>query len=254
MIDIDVKNLKKSFEVGHDVLSDLSFEINAGEHVGILGANGCGKTTAAKLLTGALRPGSGRVLLDGKPVESLDRQAYYASLAHVSCETFLFHDTIRANFLLANPHAAEEEMWRALALVRLDGLVRERGGLDFVLNEDAADISGGQKQRLALAVNLTAPKRIYIFDEATGNIDAESEGIIMEVIRSLCAFAGVTVITHRLANIAVADSILYMEDGRICERGGHASLMARGGRYAALFCAQRELEQGYLELIKEAQA
>lgn len=102
------------------------------------------------------------MLLDGKPVESLDRQAYYASLAHVSCETFLFRDTIRANFLLANPHAAEEEMWRALALVRLDGLVRERGGLDFVLNEDAADISGGQKQRLALAVNLTAPKRIYI--------------------------------------------------------------------------------------------
>ena len=180
-------------------------------------------------------------------VDSLDKH-------FVSCETFLFHDTIRANFLLANPHAAEEEMWRALALVRLDGLVRERGGLDFVLNEDAADISGGQKQRLALAVNLTAPKRIYIFDEATGNIDAESEGIIMEVIRSLSPFAGVTVITHRLANVAAADSILYMEDGRICERGGHASLMARGGRYAALFCAQRELEQGYLELIKEAQA
>ena len=222
--------------------------------VGIVGESGCGKTTVAKLLTGALRPDSGRVLLDGKPVESLDREAYYASLAHVSCETFLFHDTIRANFLLANPHATEEEMWRALALVRLDGLVRERGGLDFVLNEDAADISGGQKQRLALAVNLTAPKRIYIFDEATGNIDAESEGIIMEVIRSLSTFAGVTVITHRLANVAAADSILYMEDGRICEQGDHASLMARGGRYAALFCAQRELEQGYLELIKEAQA
>ena len=136
----------------------------------------------------------------------------------------------------------------------LDSLVRERGGLDFVLNEDAADISGGQKQRLALAVNLTAPKRIYIFDEATGNIDAESESIIMEIIRSLSAFAGVTVITHRLANVAAADSILYMEDGRICERGDHASLMAQGGRYAALLCAQRELEQGYLELIKEAQA
>ena len=112
--------------------------------------------------------------------------------------------------------------------------MRERGGLDFVLNEDAADISGGQKQRLALAVNLTAPKRIYIFDEATGNIDAESEGIIMEVIRSLSTFAGVTVITHRLANVAAADSILYMEDGRICEQGDHASLMARGGHYVAL--------------------
>ena len=239
---------------GRETLHGVSAVFPERGMTAIVGESGCGKTTVAKLLTGALRPDSGRVLLNGRPVESLDRQAYYASLAHVSCETFLFHDTIRANFLLANPHAAEEEMWRALALVRLDGLVRARGGLDFVLNEDAADISGGQKQRLALAVNLTAPKRIYIFDEATGNIDAESEGIIMEVIRSLSTFAGVTVITHRLANVAAANSILYMEDGRICERGDHVSLMAQGGRYAALFCAQRELEQGYLELIKEAQA
>ena len=251
---LELEGVHFSYAPGRETLHGVSAVFPDRGMTAIVGESGCGKTTAAKLLTGALRPGSGRVLLDGKPVESLDRQAYYASLAHVSCETFLFHDTIRANFLLANPHAAEEEMWRALALVRLDGLVRERGGLDFVLNEDAADISGGQKQRLALAVNLTAPKRIYIFDEATGNIDAESEGIIMEVIRSLSTFAGVTVITHRLANVAAADSILYMEDGRICEQGDHASLMARGGHYVALFCAQRELEQGYLELIKEAQA
>ena len=251
---LELEDVHFSYAPGRETLHGVSAVFPERGMTAIVGESGCGKTTVAKLLTGALRSDSGRVLLDGKPVESLDRQAYYASLAHVSCETFLFHDTIHSNFLLANPHATEEEMWRALALVRLDGLVRERGGLDFVLNEDATDISGGQKQRLALAVNLTAPKRIYIFDEATGNIDAESEVIIMEVIRSLCAFAGVTVITHRLANVAAADSILYMEDGRICERGDHTSLMARGGRYAALFCAQRELEQGYLELIKEAQA
>lgn len=250
---LELEDVYFSYEQGRETLHGVSAVFPERGMTAIVGESGCGKTTVAKLLTGALRPGSGRVLLDGKPVESLDRQAYYASLAHVSCETFLFHDSVRANFLLANPHAAEEEMWRALALVRLDGLVRERGGLDFVLNEDAADISGGQKQRLALAVNLTAPKRIYIFDEATGNIDAESEAIIMEVVRSLSTFAGVTVITHRLANVVAADSILYMEDGRICERGDHASLMARGRRYAALLCAQRELEQGYLELIKEAQ-
>ena len=174
---LELEDVHFSYAPGRETLHGVSAVFPERGMTAIVGESGCGKTTVAKLLTGALRPGSGRALLDGKPVESLDRQAYYASLAHVSCETFLFHDTIRANFLLANPHAAEEEMWRALALVRLDGLVRERGGLDFLLNEDAADISGGQKQRLALAVNLTATKRIYIFDEATGNIDAESEGI-----------------------------------------------------------------------------
>lgn len=249
---LKLENVSFAYEQGRETLHGVSAVFPARGMTAIVGESGCGKTTVAKLLTGALRPCSGRVLLDGSPVEGLDRQAYYAALAHVSCETFIFHDTLRANFLLANPHAAEDAMWRALSLVRLDGFVRERGGLDFVLNEDAADISGGQKQRLALAVNLTAPKRIYIFDEATGNIDAESERIIMEVVRSLSAAAGVTVITHRLANVMAADNILYMEGGRICEQGDHAALMAQRGRYTALFNAQRELEQGYLDLVKEA--
>ena len=249
---LELENVSFSYEQGRETLHGVSAVFPARGMTAIVGESGCGKTTVAKLLTGALRPCSGRVLLDGSPVEGLDRQAYYAALAHVSCETFIFHDTMRANFLLANPHATEDEMWRALTLVRLDGLVRERGGLDSVVSEDAADISGGQKQRLALAVNLTARKRIYIFDEATGNIDAESERIIMEVVRSLSAAAGVTVITHRLANVVAADNILYMEGGRICEQGGHAALMDRAGRYAALFNAQRELEQGYLDLVKEA--
>ena len=251
---LELENVHFSYEQGRETLHGVSAVFPACGMTAIVGESGCGKSTVAKLLMGALRPCSGRVLLGSRSVERLDRQAYYAALAYVSCETFLFHDTIRANFLLANPHATEEEMWRALSLVRLNGLVRERGGLDLVLNEDATDISGGQKQRLALTVNLTAPKRIYIFDEVTGNIDAESESIIMEVIRSLSADAGVTIITHRLANVAAADNILYMEDGRICEQGDHAALMARDGGYAALFNAQRELEQGYLDLVKEARS
>ena len=122
---LELEDVHFSYAPGRETLHGVSAVFPERGMTAIVGESGCGKTTVAKLLTGALRPGSGRVLLAGKPVESLDRQAYYASLAHVSCETFLFHDTIRANFLLANPHAAEDEMWRALALVRLDGLVRD---------------------------------------------------------------------------------------------------------------------------------
>ena len=133
---LELEDVHFSYAPGRETLHGVSVVFPDRGMTAIVGESGCGKTTAAKLLTGALRPGSGRVLLDGKPVESLDRQAYYASLAHVSCETFLFHDTIRANFLLANPHAAEEEMWRALALVRLDGLVRDEQKIFDAMDAD----------------------------------------------------------------------------------------------------------------------
>ena len=133
---LELEDVHFSYAPGRETLHGVSAVFPGRGMTAIVGESGCGKTTAAKLLTGALRPDSGRVLLDGKPVESLDRQAYYASLAHVSCETFLFHDTICANFLLANPHAAEEEMWRALALVRLDGLVRDEQKIFDAMDAD----------------------------------------------------------------------------------------------------------------------
>lgn len=126
---LELEDVHFSYAPGRETLHGVSAVFPERGMTAIVGESGCGKTTVAKLLTGALRPGSGRVLLDGKPVESLDRQAYYASLAHVSCETFLFHDTIRANFLLTNPHAAEEEMWRALALCGWTALCRSVAAL-----------------------------------------------------------------------------------------------------------------------------
>ena len=217
---------------------DVSLDVFPAEIVGIVGESGCGKTTVAKLLTGALRPGSGRVLLDGKPVESLDRQAYYASLAHVSCETFLFHDTIRANFLLTNPHAAEEEMWRALALVRLDGLVQERGGLDFVLNEDAVDISGGQKQRLSIARLFLKNPQILILDEATSALDSVTEQRIQHALDTLARGRTCIIIAHRLSTVQGADRVAVIDGARVCEQGTPAELIARDGKYAALCRAQ----------------
>lgn len=132
--------------------------------------------------------------------------------------------------------------------VDLAGFIRSNGGLDKVIAEDGANISGGQKQRLALAVNLAADKDVYIFDEATSNIDIESEAIIMEGIRKLAREKPVIVISHRLANVVPSDRIYYMESGRVLECGTHGELMSLGGGYARLYYAQKELEEGYAEV------
>ena len=132
--------------------------------------------------------------------------------------------------------------------MNLTSFIRENGGLDKVITEDAANISGGQKQRLALAVNLVADKEIYIFDEATSNIDIESETIIMNNIKELSKKKSVIVITHRLANVVPSDNIYYMEEGKVMESGTHEQLMERKGGYAKLYLAQKELEEGYTEV------
>ena len=138
-------------------------------------------------------------------------------------------------------------MYDALERVNLAAFIRENGGLDKVISEDASNLSGGQKQRLALAINLVANKDVYIFDEATSNIDIESEAIIMRNIRALAASRSVIVISHRLANVAPADRIYFMEAGEVRESGAHASLMALDDGYARLCTAQKRLEEGYKE-------
>ena len=127
--------------------------------------------------------------------------------------------------------------------------IRENGGLDKVISEDASNISGGQKQRLALAVSLVADKKIYVFDEATSNIDIESEAIIMKNIKALSAKKAVIVISHRLANVVPSDHIYYMEHGELKESGTHKSLMAKKGGYEKLYSAQKALEEGYAKEV-----
>ena len=214
----------------------------------IVGESGCGKSTVVGLLTGALRPVSGRVTAGGKELETLSREAYYSKLAVVSCNTYVFNTTVRENFMLAKKDVTDGEMMSALEKVNLADFIRENGGLDREITEDAANISGGQKQRLALAVNLVADKDIYIFDEATSNIDIESEAVIMQNIKSLSEKKNVVVISHRLENIVPADRIYYMESGEVRECGTHAELMDRRGGYAALYTAQKKLENGYTEV------
>ncbi|MCX4313360.1 MAG: ABC transporter ATP-binding protein/permease [Clostridia bacterium] len=242
---IELNGVTFSYDGTRDVLKNVSFVFPETGMTAIVGESGCGKSTVVNMLVGAFRPKSGSVTVGGKPLESLSRDSYYSHLAVVGYNTYIFNQTVRENFLLANKNATDGQIYAALEKVNLSEFIKESGGLDKVIAEDANNISGGQKQRLALAVNLVADKDIYVFDEATSNIDVESETIIMKNIKALSANKSVIVISHRLANVVPADNIYFMENGEVKESGEHSVLMSGKQGYEKLFTAQKELEEGY---------
>ena len=246
--ELKIENVTFSYDGKRDVLKNVSMTFPKNGMTSIVGESGCGKSTVVNLLFGAYRPQSGMVTVGGKMIETFSRESYYAHLAVVSYNTYIFNETVRANFKLANKNVTDEAIYAALEKVNLADFIRENGGLDKVITEDAANISGGQKQRLALAVNLVANKDIYVFDEATSNIDIESEAIIMANIKELSKTRAVIVISHRLANVVPSNLIYYMESGEVKESGTHDELMAKGGGYAKLYTTQKNLEQGYAEV------
>ena len=243
-----------SYDGQRDVLKDIDMAFPERGMTAIVGESGCGKSTVVNLLIGARRPKKGTVTVGGANIESVSRSSFYAHLACVSYNTYIFSDTVRANFILAKKDVRDEEIWNALEKVNLADFIQENGGLDKVITEDANNVSGGQKQRLALAVNLVADKDIYIFDEATSNIDIDSEAIIMKNVRDMSRRKSVIVISHRLANVVPADNIYYMEDGKVKESGSHAELMAQNGGYAKLYVTQKALEEGYKSIAGTSEA
>lgn len=246
--ELKLENVTFSYDGERNVLKNVTMTFPEKGMTSIVGESGCGKSTAVGLLYGALRPKSGKVTAGGKPLESLSREEYYSKLAVVSYNTYIFNTTVRENFRLAKGNVTDDEIFAALEKVNLADFIRENGGLDKEITEDGANISGGQKQRLALAVNLVADKSVYIFDEATSNIDIESEAVIMRNIKVLSEKKSVIVISHRLENVVPSDRIYYMENGDIKEVGMHSELMASQGGYAALYTAQKKLENGYAEV------
>ncbi len=246
--DIRLENVTFSYDGKRNVLNNITMTFPKNGMTSIVGESGCGKSTIVSMLLGTFRPVSGTVYAGGRALENYSRESFYSHIAAVSYNTYIFNETVRANFELANRNVSDDEIHSALRKVNLDSFMRENGGLDKVITEDATNISGGQKQRLALAVNLVADKDIYVFDEATSNIDIESEAVIMANIKELSKAKSVIVISHRLANVVPSDNIYYMESGELKEAGSHDELMKQNGGYARLFNAQRELEKGYAEV------
>ena len=247
--DITLKDVTFSYDGTRDVLKHASMNFGSTGMYAIVGESGSGKSTVVNLLLGAYHPQQGSILVGNKPLETLSRESYYSHISVVSYNTYIFNETIRQNFMLAKADVTEDEIFTALKKVNLYDFIIENGGLDKVITEDAANISGGQKQRLALAINLVANKDIYIFDEATSNIDIESEAIIMNNIKELSKEKSVIVISHRLANVIAADTIYYIEDGEVKEHGTHEELMNMHEGYAKLYTTQKNLEEGYTEMV-----
>ncbi|WP_344000306.1 ABC transporter ATP-binding protein [Streptomyces thermocarboxydovorans] len=224
---------------GAEVLHGVSFRAEPGQTVALVGSSGAGKSTIAQLLPRLYDVDSGAVRVGGVDVRDLTAASLRDTLGMVTQDGHLFHDTVRANLLLARPEASEEEQWDALRRARLDDLVRSLpDGLDTVVGERGYRLSGGERQRMTIARLLLARQRVVILDEATAHLDNTSEAAVQEALTEALQGRTALVIAHRLSTVTAADLILVVEDGRVVERGTHTELLAAGGRYAELYRTQ----------------
>lgn len=231
-----------AYDPERPVLQGVTMEFARGSFTAIAGESGCGKSTVAALLTGRRRCRQGQVTIGGIPLDQVAEESLGRTVTYLSHNSYLFKGTVRENLTMAAPGTDDAALWAVLEKVRLADFLRAGKGLDTPLAEKGANLSGGQCQRLALARALLHDSPVYIFDEATSNIDVESENDIMALIRELARTKTVILISHRLANSTGADRIYVMDGGRVVQSGTHAALLAAGGRYAELWNAQQQLE------------
>ena len=239
---IRCRDLGFGYQSEKTVLRGLELEIPMGSFTALVGESGCGKSTLSALLMGRNKGYTGSVTVGGLELRNIREDSLLGAFTYVSHQSYLFKGTVADNLRMAWPDASDDALWQVLEQVKLADFVRSEQGLDTPVAERGANLSGGQCQRLALARALLADSPAYIFDEATSNIDVESENDIMEVIRRLAKTKTVLLISHRLANVEFADKIYVLEKGRLAESGSHGVLLARGGCYARLWNAQAELE------------
>ncbi|MFE4056574.1 ABC transporter ATP-binding protein, partial [Streptomyces sp. NPDC059096] len=226
---------------GAEVLRGVSFRAEPGRTVALVGSSGAGKSTIAQLLPRLYDTDAGAVRIGGVDVRDLSAESLRATLGMVTQDGHLFHESVRANLLLARPGATDDELWDVLRRARLDGLVRSLpDGLATVVGERGYRLSGGERQRMTIARLLLARQRVVILDEATAHLDNTSEAAVQAALAEALEGRTAVVIAHRLSTVRAADLILVVEDGRIVERGTHDELLAAEGRYAELYRTQFE--------------
>ncbi|WP_302510503.1 ABC transporter ATP-binding protein/permease [uncultured Ruminococcus sp.] len=239
---IKCTDMSFSYTADREVIHGADIEFKAGYLTAVCGESGCGKSTIAAILMGRNNGYKGSVRIGNTELCDISEESLMKNITYISHSSVLFKGTVRENLLMAKSDAEDSELWQVLEKTKLADFLRGEKGLDTLLVENAANLSGGQKQRLALARALLHDSAVYIFDEATSNIDADSENDIMEQIFELAKNKTVIVISHRLANTAKADMIYAMEKGEVRECGTHDKLVQKNGLYAKLWNAQQSLE------------
>ncbi len=240
--DIAFKEVSFAYEEDNEVLHSVSFEVKSGDVVALVGSSGSGKSTIAGLAATFLNPLSGTITVDNQDLSKVDLRSYRQNLGVVLQDEFLFEGTIRENIMFPRPNASEEEVIMAVKAAYVDEFTdRFDKGLDTLIGERGVKLSGGQRQRIAIARAVLANPKILILDEATSNLDTESEALIQKSLATLTEGRTTFVIAHRLSTIRKADQILVIENGRIAEKGTHDELIAKEGRYYNLFTYQARI-------------
>ncbi|MDP5077184.1 MAG: ABC transporter ATP-binding protein/permease [Nonlabens sp.] len=231
-----------AYEENKEVLHNINFEAKSGEVIALVGSSGSGKSTIAGLAATFLNPQSGTITVDGQDIAKVSLNSFRKHLGVVLQDEFLFEGTIRQNILFPRPHATEEELKSAVNAAYVNEFTdRFEDGLDTLIGERGVKLSGGQRQRIAIARAILANPKILILDEATSNLDTESEALIQRSLSELTKGRTTFVIAHRLSTIRKADQILVIENGRIAEQGTHDELIAAEGRYYNLFTYQARI-------------
>ena len=240
---IRCSGLSFSYEPDREILHNVDLAFHQGSFTALVGESGCGKSTLASILMGRNRGYTGKVTVGGVPLSSIQEESLLRNITYISHQSYLFKGTVRDNLLMGKPAASDEELWAVLSRVNLAAFLKAEQGLDTRLLEKASNLSGGQCQRLALARALLHDSPVYIFDEATSNIDVESENDIMREIHELAKSKTVILVSHRLANVVGAGHIYVLDHGTVAESGSHEELLSRHSLYERLWTAQQTLEQ-----------